>query len=109
MPTMGSRLTNPIEVFCAYNEHDDALREQLAKHLSLMKTQGLINILYNHRLSPGTEMLVVIKEHLERARIILLLVSPDFMASEYSTSIELTHAIERDSSKKARVIPILLR
>ena len=50
-----------------------------------------------------------ISHHLNDAQIILLLVSPDFMASEYCYGIEMQRALERHHSREARVIPIILR
>jgi hypothetical protein len=43
------------------------------------------------------------------ANIILLLISADFLASDYCYDIELRHAMERHEAKQARVIPIILR
>ncbi len=93
--SISPQLANPIEVFCSYAEKDEVLREQLEKHLSLMKLQGLISLWYDRKLTAGTEKLPVIEEHLNNARIILLLISPDFMASDYLNSVELTRAMER--------------
>jgi hypothetical protein len=50
-----------------------------------------------------------IGEELERADIILLLVSPDFLASDYCYDIEMTRAIERHQAGEARVVPVVLR
>jgi hypothetical protein len=47
--------------------------------------------------------------HLDTAQIILLLISPEFMASEYCYSVEMKRAMERHECGKARVIPIILR
>jgi hypothetical protein len=57
----------------------------------------------------GTEWESEIDRHLNRADIILLLVSSAFMASEYCYSIEMKHAIERNERGEAQVIPIILR
>src|SRR5262249_15647431 len=50
-----------------------------------------------------------IREHLDNAQVILLLVSPAFMASEHCYCIEMMRAIERHNMGEARVIPIILR
>ncbi|MEM7794112.1 MAG: TIR domain-containing protein [Cyanobacteria bacterium P01_C01_bin.118] len=46
---------------------------------------------------------------LKRADIILLLISADFIASDYCYEIELQQAMERHQAGEARVIPIILR
>ena len=65
---------------------------------------GMIEIL-----SAGVEWEQEINQHLNNAQIILLLVSPDFMDSDYCYGVEMKRAIERHERKEARVIPIILR
>jgi tetratricopeptide (TPR) repeat protein len=50
-----------------------------------------------------------INQHLNSAQIILLLVSPDSMDSDYCYGIEIKRAVERHERGEARVIPIILR
>jgi hypothetical protein len=51
----------------------------------------------------------VLHQHLESADLILLLISPDFMASDYGYSTEMTRTIERHDQGNVQVIPVLLR
>src|SRR5205085_8494618 len=60
-------------------------------------------------ISPGREWARDIDTHLNTADIILLLVSSDFMASNYCYGIEMKRAMERHTTGEARVIPIILR
>lgn len=100
--------TGPIEVFTSYDQEDEALRKQLINHLVQMKRNGLITG-HDNKLEIGTEQEEEAKKHLDRARIILLLVSPDFLASDYHYNVEMQRALERHQAKAARVIPIILR
>ena len=95
--------------FYSYSHEDEALRDQLAKHLSLLKRQGVIAEWHDRRIGAGEEWKGEIDKNLESARIILLLVSPSFLASDYCYDIELKRAIERHDEGEARVIPIILR
>ncbi len=63
----------------------------------------------DRRIPAGKEWDEAIDEHLESARIILLLVSADFVASDYIWSHELRRAMERHQAGEARVLPIILR
>jgi hypothetical protein len=101
--------TKAIEVFYSYSRRDEALRDELDKHLSSLKRLGLITTWHDREISAGTEWRREIGAHLETAQIILLLVSPDFMASDYCYSFEMTRAMERHERGEARVIPIILR
>ena len=101
--------TQPVEIFYSYAHEDERLRKQLENHLSSLKQEGLITGWYDRDIRAGTKWASEIEAHLNSARIILLLVSPAFMASEYCTSIEMKRALEREEAGKAHVIPIILR
>ena len=98
-----------FEVFISYSHQDQAFRQELDKHLSNLKRQQMITAWYDGDISPGTDWQSQIIEHLNSAEIILLLVSADFMASDFCYSTELTQAIARHDAGQVRVIPILLR
>src|SRR6266581_3517067 len=85
------------------------MREKLEKQLRALKRQGIIDVWHDREISAGTEWEREIDKHLNSAQIILLMVSPDFMDSDYCYSIELKRAIERHDRGEARVIPIILR
>src|SRR2546421_9299148 len=99
----------PVEIFYSYAHEDERLRKALDKQLSLLKRDGLIISWYDHKISAGKEWESEIGAHLHSAQIILLLISPDFIASDYCYSIEMQRAMERHSRGEAEVIPILLR
>jgi hypothetical protein len=98
-----------MEVFFSYAHEDEALRDKLAKHLKLLERQGVIKAWHDRDITAGEEWKEVIDNHLESANIILLLVSSDFLASDYCYDIELKRALERHESNQARVIPVILR
>jgi hypothetical protein len=64
---------------------------------------------HDRRISAGTEWDGSIDEHLESASIILLLISSDFLASDYCYDKEMKRAMERHEERTTRVIPIILR
>ncbi len=98
-----------IEVFFSYSHKDEELRDELEKHLSILKHRGLISAWHDRKIGAGEEWKGEIDEHLNSAQIILLLISSDFLASKYCYDIEMTRAMERHDSGEARVIPIILR
>ncbi len=98
-----------IEVFFSYAHKDEELRDELANHLKLLERQGVISAWHDRQITAGTNWEGQIDEHLESAKIILLLVSADFLASDYCYDVELKRAMERHEAKEARVIPIILR
>ena len=100
--------TKAIEVFFSYAREDDELRIKLEKHLALLKRQGLITDWHVGEIGAGKEPKREIDTYLNRSRIILLLISPDFMASDECYYV-VTRAMERQESENARVIPVILR
>ncbi|HEU5226612.1 MAG TPA: TIR domain-containing protein, partial [Ktedonobacteraceae bacterium] len=101
--------SSSFEVFISYAYQDRALRDELAKHLSNLRKQNIIRDWYNGDISPGTERKAQILSHLNTARIILLLISADYLASDFCYSVEMQQAIARHHGDQARVIPIILR
>jgi len=97
------------KIFCCYAREDEALLNELWAHLIPLQREGLIELWHDRDISAGAEWEQEIKEQLNSAQVILLLVSPDFMASDYVNNVELKRAIERHDAKEARVIPIILR
>jgi internalin A len=98
-----------LHVFISYAHKDETLRSELDTHLKLLQRQGVITVWHDRQIDAGDEWKREIDENLERADIILLLVSADFIASDYCYITEGKRALERHESKEARVIPIIIR
>lgn len=98
-----------MEVFFSYAHEDEPLRNELAKHLKLLERQGVIKAWSDRNITAGEDWRNAIDERLESANIILLLISADFLSSDYCYDIELDRALERHKNKEARVIPVILR
>jgi len=100
---------SPVTIFSAYIRKDEAFYHELDKHLRLLQHQEIISA-YNYRqIVADTNWPTAFNEHINTASIILLLISPDFLASDYCSSIEMQRALARHIAGDAQVIPILLR
>lgn len=106
---MKREVIEPIKIFYSYSRSDKELRDQLAGHLAPQEHAKRISTWYDLDLPPGTEWESVLRNELDTADIILLLVSADFLKSKYCYGIELKRALERHNAGEARVIPIILR
>ena len=100
---------NAVEIFYSYSHRDEKLRDELEKRLVSLKRSRLIRAWYDRNIDGGDDWKNAISEHLNSAHIILLLISPDFIASDYCMDIEMGRAIERHESREARIVPIILR
>jgi hypothetical protein len=101
--------SQPIKLFYSYAHKDEELRDELETHLNLLQRQGVISVWHDRKIEIGTEWKDAIDDNLKAADIILLLISADFLASNYCFDIEMRCAMERHESKSAVVIPISLR
>ncbi len=98
-----------IKVFFSYAHEDEALRDKLANHLKVMERTGVIESWHDRQILPGQEWDGQIDDNLATADIILLLVSDDFLASDYCWNVEVKQALKRHEDNDACVIPIILR
>ena len=96
-------------VFFSYSHKDEALRDQLETQLAMLKHQGAITTWHDRGIGAGEEFDKVIDGHVNADDIILLLVSPDFLASKYCYEREMSRAMERHEAGEAIVIPVILR
>jgi tetratricopeptide (TPR) repeat protein len=98
-----------VEVFCSYAREDEVWLRKLIVHLSLLEREGLLLVWHDRLLQGGMDWKQEIDDHLNRSRLILLFISPDFVASDYCYGIEMRRALELHAAKRACVIPILVR
>src|SRR5260221_3092419 len=102
-------MESQLAVFFSYAPEDDDWRQELEKHLSLLKREGLIIGWHQRAILAGQEVARTIDTHFPSAHLILLLVSPDFLASDYCWGVEMQRAMERHEAGEAVVIPIIVR
>lgn len=99
----------PRRVFYSYSHKDEAMRDELDTHLKALKREGFISTWHDRRLQPGNDWDHVINENLENAEVILFLVSPNFLNSDYCRDTEVRRAMNRYERREALVIPIILK
>jgi TIR domain len=99
----------PARIFSSYSSADEAFRQELERHLAVLKRAGLIETWNFRQIEAGDEWKRTIDAKLNDASIILLLVSASFLASDYCWEVEMKRALERHGRGEAIVIPIILR
>ncbi|MDF2176988.1 toll/interleukin-1 receptor domain-containing protein [Aliiglaciecola sp. CAU 1673] len=97
------------KVFISYAHKDEAFREELEDHLSMLKRDKLISVWHDRKIDAGDKWKNDIDENLESADIILFLISSKFLGSEYCMDIEVARAIEKEKEGSAKLIPIIIR
>ncbi|RKI72897.1 TIR domain-containing protein [Corallococcus sp. AB049A] len=108
--------STPLTVFYSYSDEDSELRDDLEQHLSEVEslhlrpsydfeTEGVSDGWSDVLGSPWSEQRL---SDMADADVLLLLLSPHFLASEQCVEVELTQALEQQESQVSLVIPIIL-
>ena len=97
-----------IRVFFSYSHRDEGIRDELEVHLSMLRRDGVIETWHDREIEAGADFGREIGDQLERADVVLLLVSAHFLASDYCYGVEMKRALERHERSEARVIPIIV-
>ncbi len=100
---------DPVRIFYSFSHRDEADLDTLKAHLAEVRRQGLIEDWYDRRIAPGEDWSSAIADALDGADLVLLLVTKDFLASEYCNGIELRRALELVQAGTARIIPVYVR
>lgn len=99
---------NKINIFFAYAREDKHLRDRIDRHLTTLKRTNYINTWYDGEINAGAEWEIEISKALSKADIVLLLISVDFIASDYCYEVEMKRALDRHDKGEATIIPIIL-
>jgi tetratricopeptide (TPR) repeat protein len=98
-----------LKILYSYSHKDQDYRDQLERHLSNLKRRYNLQTWFDRQIKAGDNWEAVLEENLNTADLIFLLISPDFMYSDYCYNKEMTRALERHARKEAKVIPIIVR
>jgi tetratricopeptide (TPR) repeat protein len=97
------------KVFLAYTFRDEAARNELINRLYRLRWRGLVGDWEERAVGQGSAGSGEISPFLEHARLILLLISPDFVHATYCYSSEVKYALQRHEAGQTRILPILVR
>ena len=97
-----------MKFFVSYSHRDEGTLERLKTHLSPLLREGRIEAWYDREIRAGEEIDGEISAQLESCDVFLLLISADFLKSDYCMETEMTRAMQRHDEGSARVIPIIV-
>jgi TIR domain len=101
--------TSSASIFISYAHVDEELKKELDKYLKVLQRSSRVKSWNDRELVAGQEWDKEIMEELEKANIILLLISVDFNASDFIWDKELSAAMKRHEEGTAHVVPVILR
>jgi hypothetical protein len=106
---MSSAQQEKVEIFLSYSRKDEPLLRELEVHLAALRREGQVATWSDRMLEAGVEWEPELLRRLDSAQVLLLLISPDFLASEFCWSVEMKAALARHEAGSAKVIPVILR
>jgi hypothetical protein len=98
-----------ISVFISYAHRDEKLKERFLVHLGALKRKRLVGVWHDRMLRPGEHLDRTIESELARADLVILLVSPDFINSDYCTEKEMQRAFARAKDGRGNVAAVILK
>ncbi len=105
----GPLTSRPVDLFYSYSHKDEDLRAELDGHLALLRRRGVLRTWFDRRITAGDDWRNALDEHLKTADIVLLLVSANFLNSDYCHDCEMELALQRHEKGEGVVIPVLVR
>lgn len=102
-------MATPIPTFISYAHKDKKFMDQLRTFLKPYEANNTIKVWTDKDTVAGQDWDELIKTKLLSSRLIIFLCSPDFLASDYITKVELKNAIEQRQSEAASLVPVIIR
>lgn len=99
----------PVKIFISYSRKDIAYKEELVEFLAPMRRQGLINDWHDKNIIPGEKWEDELLEELATTDVVVFLISPSFLNSDYIDRVEIKNALKRQQEGTVSIVPILVR
>jgi TIR domain len=98
----------PIDVFISYASSDKPHLEQLERHLAGLVAQGILRLSSEDKIAPGEDRIRALYRQIDRARVALVLVTANYLASDKCRAHDLVKLQERRARNDMRVVPIIV-
>lgn len=110
-PGSASSASPPASVFISYSHQDVRFLELLMVHLRVLERQdpGPIQIFTDQGISPGESWWEQIQSEISKAAVVILLVTPDYLASSFLMQGELPQILAHAEDDGAVILPLLVK
>ena len=100
---------NQPKIFISYSHQDESYKDELQSWLKSLQYSIEINVWEDRQILIGNDWMAEIAKGMEAADFIILLISKDFLASDFIQDIEVKRAFERHEIGDAVVMPVIIR
>ena len=107
----GSEITGklPPTVFISYSHPDEVWKNRLVSHLGVLQREGLLDIWEDRRIGASADWEAEIAAALARAKAAVLLISANFLNSNFILTKEAPLLLQRRMEEGLPVIPVIVR
>ncbi len=96
-------------VFVSYSHRDREWKDRLVHHLEVLEREGLLDVWEDHRIAAGAHWRQEIEEAIAKAKVAVLLVSVDFLRSDFIRKAEVPEFLARRKAAGLHVFPVIVR
>jgi MoaA/NifB/PqqE/SkfB family radical SAM enzyme len=95
-------------IFVSYSHKDKEWLERLNVHLRPLTREGRLDVWNDTQIIPGTEWRLAIQDAIANAKIAILLVSADFLASDFISENELPPLLQNAQEDGAHILSLII-
>jgi hypothetical protein len=95
-------------VFISYSHQDEEWKNRLVTHLKVLEIEGIYQSWDDRRIEPGSDWFRQIDSALNRARIVIMLISADYLVSRFINDVEIPRILERRREEGVFVLPVIV-
>ncbi len=97
------------KVFISYSHKDEAWKDRLVTHLNVLAKQGMLEIWDDRKINAGDDWKPQIEQAIESSGVAVMLISADFLTSDFILNEEVPKLLELRQKKGMKVIPLIVR
>jgi len=97
------------DIFISYSHENEEWKDELKSHLSVLETHGDFSVWEDRQINPGDDWYPAIKQAIQSAKVAILLVSRDFLTSDFVKKEEIPELLQRRETDGLRVIPLIVK
>lgn len=101
--------TGRTNIFISYSHKDKQYMDRLSIHLKPLEKKGLLDVWVDTKILAGAKWKEEIRNALSRTQAAILLVSADFLASDFIVDNELPPLLEKAKEDGSTIIPVILK
>src|SRR5712692_9802572 len=104
---MEARMNKPA-IFISYSHKDEKWKDRLMVQLGVLQMQGSFEVWNDREIEAGQEWYPKIEGAMQNARVAILLVSANFLTSDFILKEEVGRLLERRDRAGLRIFPIIV-